>query len=93
MLELVAWHRLKTIHPSNTTLLKPQGRLDLGTRARLPIRRWARSRAVRAQLRKHGSPGRAYVTTFLHRLATDLRDQAIVRRLCGARRDGRQPAA
>ena len=82
VLELVAWHRLKTIHPSNTTLLNATEVASIsGRAARLPLFDAGRDHArwLRAQLRKHGSPGRAYVTTFLHRLAIDLRDPAIVR--------------
>lgn len=82
VLELVAWQRLKKIHPSNTVLLNAtQVSSIAGRAARLPLFDAARDHArwLRSQLRKHGSPGRAYVATFLERLGIDLRDPSIVR--------------
>ena len=82
VLELCAWHVMKTIHPSNTRLLNAMAVTSVsGRSARLPLYDPKRDHVawVRAQLRKHGSIGREYAAAFKSLLGVDVRDEGLVR--------------
>ena len=81
VLELVAWHKMKRIHPSNTVLLNAMQVTSIaGRSARLPLFDAGRDHArwLQATLRKHGSVGRAVCGVFLARLGVDLRNRRVV---------------
>lgn len=82
VLELMAWHAIKGLHPKNTCHLNVLSVKGIAGRAgvRLPIYDEGRDHGqwLRGQLRKHGEIGSVVIATFRERAKVDVRDAKAV---------------
>ena len=81
VLELMAWHASRRIHPSTTRLLSQADVTSIaGRTARVPLYDAARDHAqwLRRQLAKHGDVGRAVASAFCQRAGVDVRDARLL---------------